>query len=234
MELQQHVHMFFSLEQQTLHVTLPRQRLNFSVLNRHSTINSLDFPNFSVSQPQSLRILIGLESGLVLQYDNVLKFIVPHCRNLNFSSQSGHPQVSTDLNNLANPPCFAYDVDEYLRQLKPPANMTASLYLALLHARTSHPLVDPFTQLTGQEMALVILNRASSFSCSPLDSLQLNILNIVKQCCPSRNLDSLRGGRHASYRRYELKHFLRQCPIRCALWSHSKSLLTKSFHTVRS
>ena len=75
-----------------------------------------------------------------------------------------------------------------LRRLKAANSNEAWLYLALLHAATSQVLADPFTGMSGTEMALHLLppNSSSTWSCKPLSSTSTRILTELAKMTPCR------------------------------------------------
>ena len=75
--------------------------------------------------------------------------------------------IAIDLLERPQPPYFYYEVDTLLRQLRVPPGEMGAVYLALLNAATVSPLPEPFTGLTGTEMAIIILQ---STHCWSLDS----------------------------------------------------------------
>ena len=57
-----------------------------------------------------------------------------------------------------------YEIDDTLRYLKGKSNLKEWIWLALLHGVTSHYLSDPFTKLSGIEMAFFLLK----YPCWPI------------------------------------------------------------------
>lgn len=181
-------------------VKLPRYHLNFNLINGH--LHSVEYKGFKVAYNQSQRgTLIGLQHGLLLDNigeniktsgGNVIKriLIVPHGHLSVISSKEEHHQrVKVDLANLRQPPFFSYELDPVLKRLKADRSKCAWLYLASLHAATSTgvpSLPDPFTELTGTEMAAQILQSACVWSCSPYDSESLHCLKMIRKLSPRR------------------------------------------------
>ena len=112
-----------------------------------------------VAQDQNLGTLVGLQRGLLLQRSHEQKLLLPHAKTLRASS-GNHCEVDLDMSELRDPPLFAYSVRADLRELRGPKDRVAWLYLAKLHALTSHVLRDPFTMRTGTETALCLLRSA--------------------------------------------------------------------------
>ena len=90
---------------------------------------------------------------------------------------------------MRSPALFAYEYQPVLRRLKAANSIEACLYLALLHAATAQPLADPFTGVTGTEMALHLLppNSARTWSCKPLSAVSKSIIGQLVQLSPMRS-----------------------------------------------
>ena len=88
-----------------------------------------------------------------------------------------------------SPALFDYEYQSVLRRLKAANSFEACLYLALLHAATAQPLADPFTGVTGTEMALHLLppNSARTWSCKPLSAVSKSIIGQLVQLSPMRS-----------------------------------------------
>jgi hypothetical protein len=74
-----------------------------------------------------------------------------------------------------------------LRILQSTDSPTGWLYLALLHAMTSHPLPDCYTGMTGMERSFQLLNSAGCWSDQPFDPISLNILLQLATISPKAN-----------------------------------------------
>jgi len=92
--------------------------------------------------------------------------------------------VSFDLNETI--PFFAFDVDRFLRQMRPNGTETHISWLmcAYLHAATSSAMKDPLTGLTGLEMAVTQLRRC--YLNKPFDRLSLDIFSKIEQLSVKR------------------------------------------------
>ena len=171
LELPQFVHIFHNDNDGTVAAELPCMGLGFRVDQKAGIIWSCEHPGFSVSKNQNLGTLIGLQSGLLLEEHDVpdhcirkQSLIIPNTHDLlkskmkDFGVWGQHPVVKINLNQFSSPSVFIFEVDHRLRNLRGPASgPTPWLYLALLHASTSHMLPDPFTGLTGTESAMRLL-----------------------------------------------------------------------------
>jgi len=96
---------------------------------------------------EGLKTLIGLKSGLLLedaQINSKAKMksilLVPHGKVI-----ISKDRVTINVEDIRNPPFFAYEVDTTLRQLKAGESRAGWAFLAFLHAATSQAVPDPFT-----------------------------------------------------------------------------------------
>lgn len=146
------VHVFHSSARGS-YVVLPKLGgLKFMV--EGSRLFSTEFNSFVVLN-QRFGTLIGLQHGLLLQ-DGVGErvFIVPHAKA---TREPGTQSITLEVENLRQPPMFAYNLRSDLRSLVGQKDRLAWLYLARLHAITSSPLPDPFLGRMGTSHALHIL-----------------------------------------------------------------------------
>lgn len=151
-------------------VEATRMQLEFE-LTKHSTSDELSLeavfnPGFAVAANQNFGSLVGLSVGLLLESTSGSgdhQLILPvwleghtrsddgvrgHCVTL-VADQKADTSVGT----------FRYKLNAALRQLIGPADTTAFLYLAYLHAITSSFQLqpDPWTGCTGAQAAMNIL-----------------------------------------------------------------------------
>ncbi|XP_063718133.1 uncharacterized protein LOC134845172 isoform X2 [Symsagittifera roscoffensis] len=195
-----HVHVFLRPEKNTLSISLPRHRISFSISENYSQINAFQYPGFKLAKSGYLGTLIGFASGIVLESGTDKKVIIPH-GEITESLSSNHVQIEVNKNSFRDPSFFAYSVDENFKQLSPPSSDVANLYLAMFHVKTSYPLPDPFTKLTGFEMGMQILNKGRSYSCTPLGTRSEQILTILETCCCTR--DFFTNKKHGPYAEIE-------------------------------
>ena len=199
-EKDQHTHIFLLPDCSDISVDLPRHRLSFIAKKRFG-VCSVEFPGFRISCSHFVGTLVGLKSGIVLESESFKKLIIPH-GDLIEMLEDNHVGIRISFDYFHSPSLFVYTVDDNLRQLSPPSNQIANLYLALLHVKTSCPLEDPLTKLTGFEMALQILKRGRSISCRPLDERADSILKSLEKCCPARSLYKSKQGRIVEFEIY--------------------------------
>ena len=183
----QHIHV--TLENDShLEVTLPRLDLRF-FLNAKGDMECCELRSI-VDPDQSLGTLIGLRSRLILcgseavarNHDRLL--IIPEGETT-VSQSSNHAQVNISARNNSTR-IFRYHIDASLQCLRPVADKLGNLYLAYLHALTSHVLPDPFTNLTGTEEALQLLRLNSMSLSKPASALEVGLLISIAALTPTR------------------------------------------------
>ncbi|CAL8123849.1 unnamed protein product [Orchesella dallaii] len=195
-EDEKYVNIVMNEEEGVVTAKLPRYHLNFNVVQDH--LCSVEYPDFKISLDQNHReTLIGLMQGLRLETrvdkedtnEGAVKklLIVPHGKlNMQAKRSRCRPIVSIELDHLRQPPFFVYEFDPVLKRIKADKSKASWLYLAALHAATSWPIPDQFTDLTGTEASVQILQSASVWSSSPYDEECLTTLQILKRFSPKR------------------------------------------------
>ena len=149
----------------------------------------------SVSEDQHFGTLTGLTCGLLLvplsantnkeDYYPYRKVIVPFGKVTAQSQTSDHQTVSVErLSSRTSLEYFVFILNDRLKILQSIDSPTGWLYLALLHAMTTHPLPDTYICMTGMERAFQLLNSAGCWSDEPFDSLSLKILIQIAQITP--------------------------------------------------
>ena len=183
----QHIHVTL-VNDIHLKVALPRLDLHFS-LNAKGDMECHELRKI-VDPDQSLGTLIGLRSRLILcgsgaiarNHDRLL--IIPE-GEINVSRSSSHVQVNISARNN-NARIFRYHIDASLQCLRRGPDRMGNLYIAYLHALTSHILPDPFTNLTGTEQALQLLRLNSMSLSKPATSQELLLLTSIAALTPTR------------------------------------------------
>ncbi|CAE7370046.1 unnamed protein product [Symbiodinium sp. KB8] len=145
-------------------VFLPALHMRFHVEKKTGRIESHELGGY-VASNQNLGTLIGLEHGLLLetnqtnheQVEQVL--LLPHAK-ASRTPDARHCTVSLTLSELRSPPFFVYTLRPQLCELRGQTGRLPWIYLAKLHALTSHVLPDPFLQRTGTAAALSLLRSA--------------------------------------------------------------------------
>ena len=179
-----------------IHIHLSRLGIAFAYNTRTDTIISREYSDMCIAQSQWLDTLTGLRSGLLLVPTDDQKRGNYQCRKLIVSygqinaeraSDADHQTVS--IRRLASPTellrhYFVFNLNDRLRILQSTDSPTGWLYLALLHAMTSHPLPDEYIGLTGMERAFQLLHSAACWSDQPYDTLSLDILQQIAAISP--------------------------------------------------
>jgi hypothetical protein len=140
-----------------------RMGLHFELVENR--IKSIERRNLFVSRNQNIDTLIGLDRGLVLcnNDEENKEIIIPSGTVLiKKIDDKEHPQVSIDLQKSLYIPFFIYSIHQQLKVLHS-STPESKYYLSLLHGATSHILPDPFTKLTGTEMAIILLQSGTYF-----------------------------------------------------------------------
>ncbi|KAJ6533694.1 hypothetical protein B0H19DRAFT_1272335 [Mycena capillaripes] len=148
--------------------------LSFFV-NENNDLESLDLRAMLIDINQSAGTLFGLSRQLVLR-----------AKDSN-ATQSSHPSrriLIVPFGDLV--PASRYDINTDLGFLKA-TTLTAGFFKILLHACTSHPLIDPLTGRTGTEEALSELASSRSFSFQSLCNEDIALLKIIAALSPQRH-----------------------------------------------
>ena len=183
----QHMHVTL-VNDNRLEVALPRLNLRF-FLKANGDMECYELRRV-VDPDQSLGTLIGLRSRLILcgseaiarNHDRLL--IIPE-GEISVSQSSDHVRVNISACN-SNARIFRYHIDATLQCLRPGADKLGNLYIAYLHALTSHVLPDPFTNLTGTEEALQLLRLNSMSLLKPASIQEAMLLRSVAALTPTR------------------------------------------------
>lgn len=170
-------------------IELPRMRLHFTFdIKRPKDLLSIEFEGMRVSRQQKFGTLIGLKNGLLLEDKNEIEqqiLIMPHGTiETSLSNIKSITEIKTV--SLREPAFFEYTVDKRCQYIKAKNNITAWLYMAHLHAVTTHLLPDPFTGMTGTERALQILQSACVWSSAPYDTESIITLTHIAKLSPKR------------------------------------------------
>ncbi|KAJ7160687.1 hypothetical protein C8R43DRAFT_343093 [Mycena crocata] len=176
-----------------LQISLPRYKLSFFV-DADGELQSDDFRSMVVDSNQSTGTLFGLTRQLVLgvkdptvtlSNDPCRRIVIVPFGDLSPRILSHHVKVDVVLSG-ANIRYFKYEIHTDLGYLKS-TTLTAGLFKILLHAYTSHPLVDPLTGRTGTEEALSELASARSFSFVSLGGEDKILLKKIASLSPERH-----------------------------------------------
>lgn len=156
LESKKFIHVLWDLNSKSVKVELIRMNLKFEVVQWQFTYDlvSNEFSRMRVSMQQRKGTLFGLNRGLLLESsrdEKKLLLILPHGAIAVSKTSNYHTTVDIDVSGeLSNPPYHTYRVDDFCKQIvSTTSNYSAWLYLAYLHAVTSHGTPEPFTGLSG-------------------------------------------------------------------------------------
>jgi hypothetical protein len=191
----QHIHTVFDTETLSIHISLPRLQLDFQIEHRSDRIKSRQYRGMVVDSNQTMGTLVGLTSKLVLSPSSTVEdrmVLIPIPRT--FSSRAitrtqvlSQHHVSVSINKDEFHKVFAYSLDTVLGRVLESGDVQRRLFLAFLHAITSHCLPDPLTGYTGTESALHILQSASVRSFEFLTADNVKLLYEIVALSPSRS-----------------------------------------------
>ena len=187
LETIENVHVTLS-DSRCLEVALPRYDLRF-FLNHDEEFECRELSKV-VDADQSVGTLIGLGSRLVLsgvqklarKHDSIL--LIPE-GDVASSRRGSHVDVSISVKG-SRIRLFQYPIDATLRRLHGSGDMYGIIYMAYLHAITSHTLPDPLTARTGTEEALVYLRHGSLGFRKPPDQKMIDLLTRISFLTPRR------------------------------------------------
>ncbi|CAF1128844.1 unnamed protein product [Adineta ricciae] len=178
-----------------VHIYLSRIGIAFQYDTTDNTIVSREYADMRVSKNQSFGTLTGLTFGLLLSplsanetngdYYPYRKMIVPFGTVTAKRQTSDHQTVNVErLPSKTSLQYFVFILNDRLKVLQSTDSPTGWLYLALLHAMTTHLLPDQYTGMTGMERAFQLLNSAGCWSDEPFNSISLSILIQIAQITP--------------------------------------------------
>ncbi|CAF3595516.1 unnamed protein product [Rotaria sp. Silwood1] len=183
-----------------IHIHLSRLGIAFEYNATTNIIKSREYSDMCIDEDQWLGTLTGLTSGLLLSplpannyrldHYPYRKLIVPFGTIQSERNPStNHQTVTIDRSSSISFPqkYFVFILNDRLKILQSTDSPTGWLYLALLHAMTSHPLPDQYTRMTGMERAFQLLNSAGCWSDQPFDAVSLNILGQIASISPKVN-----------------------------------------------
>ncbi|CAF3342468.1 unnamed protein product [Rotaria socialis] len=183
-----------------IHIHLSRLAIAFKYNMSSNCFVSREYSDMCIDEDQWIGTLTGLNSGLLLSpikanthSDENFKFrklIVPFGHVSARQKSSGEHQTVTIQRSSSMSYAhqyFVFSLNDRLRIIQSTDCPSGWLYLALLHALTSHHLPDQYTEMTGMERAFQLLNSAGCWTDQPFDSLSLNILRQIAFISPKAN-----------------------------------------------
>jgi hypothetical protein len=192
-ETTHHIHITVCMVSFNLDVQLPRLQLDFSLRHQDIELESRQYRGMIVDPDQTFGTLVGLTSRLVLKsaksaHDRLVLVPVPHTfgtSTISHSKTSGQHVVVKIAKDKAYK-IFAYSLDTTLGRVLANGEIQQSLFLALLHALTSHCLPDLLTGYTGTELSLKILRSAAVRSFEFLTPANVDLLHRLSALSPLR------------------------------------------------
>ncbi|KAF1915062.1 hypothetical protein BDU57DRAFT_539445 [Ampelomyces quisqualis] len=190
----EHIHVILERSTLSLHVQLPRLQLDFQVEHQDDRIQSRQYRGMIVDTDQNMGTLVGLLSKLVLRpsitlEDRLVLIPVPcafGARSITRAQVPDQHHVYVRINKDEAQKVFAYSLDTILGRVIESGDVQRMLYLAFLHAITSHCLPDPLTGYTGTESALKILQSAAVRSFEFLSQENVELLRHIADLSPLR------------------------------------------------
>ena len=177
-----------------IHIYLARLGIAFKYHTDDHTIKSREYSEMYIAEDQWLGTLTGLQSGLLLspiagnetdgEYYQCRKLIVPFGEVRIAQKTNNKHQIVTIERKSYLHQYFTYNLNDQLRIIQSTDSPTGWLYLALLHAVTSHPLPDQYTGMTGMERSFQLLKSAGCWTDQPYDEISQNILCQVAAISP--------------------------------------------------
>ncbi|CAM4883176.1 unnamed protein product [Rotaria socialis] len=194
-------HVYMLRENDIIHIHLSRLGIGFKYNIQTNIIASREYSDMYIDENQWFGALTGLKSGLLLSPTTIdndknrhylcRKLIVPFGQvQAKGKFGNNHQIVTIERKSLSVSflhQYFIFILNDRLRILQPTESPTGWLYLALLHATTSHPLPDQYTGMTGMERAFQLLKSAGSWSDQPFDAVSRNILLQIATISPKVN-----------------------------------------------
>ncbi|KAH7175914.1 hypothetical protein EDB81DRAFT_751349 [Dactylonectria macrodidyma] len=190
------IQLVFNLNTSALEIGMPQLGLSFELKPFDTAIRCHQFPGMEVDQCQSAGTLIGFGSKLVLR-DNQeppnRRILIPEgslqWERVNFGSFAEHMKVSVVPGTVSR--VQSYALPKAPGQLEGYVPLHSKLYLAFLHALTSHSAPDPLLGRTGTREAISILESADVRSTNYLDEDSMNMLRHLAVLPPVRSFNPL-------------------------------------------
>ena len=180
-----------------VHIHLSRLPIAFQYQTKNDVLLSREYPEMCVDREQCLGTLTGMRFGLVLspmtspgerQGSLTSRRLLVPFGHLHASRRSPveHQLVTLERKSKMDfaQHYFVFVVNDRLRVIQSTDSPTGWLYLALLHAMTSHPLPDHFTGITGMERAFQLLNSPGCWTDQPFEPLARSILQQIAAISP--------------------------------------------------
>lgn len=184
-----------NFQRRKIDVRLDRLSLDFYVQFGESMVRSVQYRDMHVDSGYNLQTLIGLRSKLILSHFNTAEkrlLLVPD-GSLDWYMDDRVHHVKVDIDVGGDASVQTYTIDERLGRLQGSGTFRSRIFLAYLHAVTSHSSPDPLTNNTGLEAALDILRSGAVLSCASLEEKDKELLLKIQNLCPKRQVSRKKG-----------------------------------------
>ncbi|KAH9826656.1 Protein of unknown function (DUF3645) [Teratosphaeria destructans] len=179
------MHCVLKTERTHLEVDIPSLRLGFQLREKSSVLLSREYRPMAVDHDQSLGTLIGFSNKLVLKSPSSSdRMVLILESSLTYRKHADH--VLCHVSERAGSKVHALGIDGLLHRLQDNGDIGCRLYVAYLHALTSHSLPDPLLRRTGTEQALTILRSKATESFEQLSQSEVDLLSKISDLSPSR------------------------------------------------
>lgn len=180
-----YIHVIASSDFDRVDIELPRFQLEFWSNQESDKVHSRQFRDMHIDPCQSIGVLVGLESKLVLTDSRQRRKLLLPSGQAQWHGSENHIRVFIPygISKKVHP----YDIDTLLGRLVDNGSLQSKLILCYLHALTSHCLPDPLTGKTGTEAALTILNSAAVRSFQCLSEENIERLYCIAKLSPGRH-----------------------------------------------
>lgn len=168
-----------------LQAEIPLLRLSFTLQKGERLLRSREHRAMFIDEDQSLGALVGFRNKIMLRHhQNTERIALILESGLQYSKHGFHVEVEVTDKTKAN--VHIVKVDRTLQRLLDSQDLEGKLYLAYLHALTSHCLPDPATLCTGTEQSLRILRSKAVESFNQLSQENVAMLTKIGRLSPGR------------------------------------------------
>jgi hypothetical protein len=169
----------------SVEVDMVRLRLKF-IINEAGGLDCQEL-NAMVDHDQDIGCLYGLRNKLVLldTKKRCRSVLIPY-GSVQLIKTKHQTSVTVNAPKGSHRKCFHYTLDRHLKVLHGSFDMLEILYLAYMHAVTSHILPDPATERSGTAEAIRILGQACLRTSFPLSFETIALLKVIATLTPRR------------------------------------------------
>lgn len=178
------IHCVLQANSSVLSIDIPSLHLGFRLKSNSTSLQSREYRSMQLDYDQSIQTLVGLANKLVLRSKSGERLVLLPEASVSWTKDGEHPVVSMSKSSIKR--IHAVHIDTLLRRLKDSGDLQGKLYLAYLHALTSHCYPDPLTCKTGTEEALTILRSSAVRSFDSLSQDNVDTLAKIARLSPRR------------------------------------------------